>query len=256
MRVSNPRHFNDPYDCRVALDTESVDSAAELAAVRAVIRETHERADDRDFARQMDEEWDRIVATASGASLLARRIGELMTREALRHRILCFARNPLAPLLWAHYGDAHRGICIEVDASSAPFSQALEVDYQPAYPKLDFAAGSPDAFVRIALLTKADCWKYEEEFRLIASESSSTFLRCKGDLIDLPPGAVTRIIFGHKALPSDVETARSLIHRHDAGVGLSWLVRVRSSYELAFVHLDISKPVSEQLRRHGHPADS
>jgi hypothetical protein len=72
-------------------------------------------------------------------------------------------------LMWSHYSDGHRGICIEFDAAKgiSLFGQALEVHYAEEYPivnTMDF--GNPEEF-RKALLTKSNHWEYEREWRIL-----------------------------------------------------------------------------------------
>lgn len=78
--------------------------------------------------------------------------------------LLCFSRIWKNPLLWGHYADKHKGICLGFDV---PDDHLSEVDYVkerlPAPPKID------ESFMKKLLLTKFEHWKYEEEYRAYVS---------------------------------------------------------------------------------------
>jgi hypothetical protein len=112
------------------------------------------------------------------------------------------------PLMWAHYGDACRGIClgIEIDTDMLPDRQIpLVVRYVSEPEKLD-----PKAFfdrehssVYDMLLkfyaTKHVRWEHEREFRLLAPE---------GDRLYSLPGVIKEVILG---LPPLADIAKSLV---------------------------------------------
>lgn len=101
--------------------------------------------------------------------------------------ILALSKTPLDPLMWAHYGDNHKGCVIAIDAEVAGFmdeetcvipAQQGEVKYpeitpntQDAFDLLNlrlncfdkqYAKQLTDAF-----LYKADYWQYEQEVRVV-----------------------------------------------------------------------------------------
>jgi len=90
-------------------------------------------------------------------------------RAAIDKRVglLCFSRQWGNPVLWSHYGERHRGLCLgfEVDdATIQPVTYstkrfALQPD--PLKPN-----GAPDQeLVQKLMFTKYDHWQYEAELR-------------------------------------------------------------------------------------------
>ena len=65
-------------------------------------------------------------------------------------RLLCFSRRYVNTMLWSHYADKHRGICLAFDA---PKKSLLDVAYSKARLELDFnaAAGAPDGVDPLAV---------------------------------------------------------------------------------------------------------
>ncbi len=83
---------------------------------------------------------------------------------ASRRGILCFSADWRDPVIWAHYGDRHRGLCLGFDI---PDDKCRRVEYTskrlalPARPELVDA--------RALLFTKYMNWAYEREIRVCAS---------------------------------------------------------------------------------------
>src|SRR5262249_39812283 len=116
-------------------------------------------------------------------------------------RLCSLAGNCTNILLWSHYADSHRGLCIEFDTSVEHFGVAYKVKYERDYPVLDLHSGLELA----ALLYKSDVWQYEEEYRMIShaqrgdtpnTSLSDTMLSCLDahHLYHFPPQALTAVI--------------------------------------------------------------
>ena len=82
-------------------------------------------------------------------------------------------------LMWAHYADAHRGICLQfkVESGDDYFDQALPVGYARDRPVITLPCRDMDAIIASAFLTKADFWSYEREWRLIRPGRPPGFYR-------------------------------------------------------------------------------
>lgn len=110
-------------------------------------------------------------------------------------------------LLWAHYADSHRGCVLEFDAShdwfggkhgsnSHPLLGVLqEVRYSPTRP-----TGSLEDLERQHFLTKADCWSYERERRILLNLSDCSTKSCDGrevnGLFQVPLEALMNVYLG------------------------------------------------------------
>lgn len=118
---------------------------------------------------------------------------ELPKRKTLQKRkteydqhtgLLCFSRDWTNPVLWSHYGDKHRGICLGFDLLE---SEAKPVKYQEERLLDDPPAGS--SLEEQILLTKFKDWCYESELRLFVplhgtiEEGSLHFRPFDGSLI-------------------------------------------------------------------------
>jgi hypothetical protein len=85
--------------------------------------------------------------------------------------ILCFSRNWDNLLLWSHYGDSHKGICLGFDIPVGDPGPNYDTDvlYQPNLLQI---RGPEDVNFDLAnrlLRTKHESWSYEQEVRMFAN---------------------------------------------------------------------------------------
>lgn len=84
---------------------------------------------------------------------------------------LCFSRSWSHPMLWSHYADKHRGICLGFEI---PKEKAILISYSATRLSFDLEAqlskNTRDEKLGLKLMTtKYEGWKYEDEVRLIVS---------------------------------------------------------------------------------------
>lgn len=82
-----------------------------------------------------------------------------------RNGLLCFSKSWRHPMLWAHYADKHRGICLGFDVNENKLEHVSYVNsrfQKPVNP-------NNKAFVGKLLYTKFAHWSYEDEYRFYIS---------------------------------------------------------------------------------------
>jgi hypothetical protein len=181
LKCSYPRDFNDPYELFLTIDFK---------------------------------EHPQILAFYSDA------IGNLPQLPTT-----CFSRSPVVIPMWAHYAQDLQGFAIEFDeamlAQSFPESGFGDVDYRDAPDDAladllyrAFEIGKPrhlyllqKGVFRAAYYTKATCWGYEQERRMVVRESET---RSSGDvlLMDVPRGCITALLCGPRASQETVRAVR------------------------------------------------
>jgi hypothetical protein len=119
-----------------------------------------------------------------------------LARPEIDVRVLSFSEDPKHPLMWSHYADAHRGICIGFRRDKLPTT--VRVRYPQRVPRLDPSL-SVEERTRAAFLTKRAPWTYEREWRLIGTPETSA----GSPYIALPAGAITQVIFGDRTSDDD-----------------------------------------------------
>lgn len=138
--------------------------------------------------------------------------------------------DPLSVLMWSHYADNGRGICIGFDAGDEWFSgrptgefadfqdlfQLKKVNYSQMFPALGTERESEHNYVasaiEIAFFTKSFHWAYESEQRLL--RPVGTLETSKGVALDfIPPSSIREVIVGPRASSELEEEARNLAVR-------------------------------------------
>lgn len=85
--------------------------------------------------------------------------------------LLCFSRGWRNPVQWSHYGDHHRGLCLQFEVPDSlirPVSyrtKRLAVDRQA----LEARGEAADQFMQRVISTKFSHWCYENEARVFVS---------------------------------------------------------------------------------------
>ncbi|WP_322003274.1 DUF2971 domain-containing protein [Marinobacter alexandrii] len=136
--------------------------------------------------------------------------GAATTYGALR--LCCFTNSKDNLLLWAHYGDSHKGMCLEFDSALQPISYARKVVYQDKYPTAQFPASNDDRVIKPALI-KSKNWAYEEEYRIIFTPDCGVRAPNDGKSLYLEPSALTAIYFGACATESEKDRILQFVDR-------------------------------------------
>ena len=122
-------------------------------------------------------------------------LSRFMQQGADELGIFCLCEAPDDILMWSHYGDSHRGLCLGF-RSTTELGIPLDVEYQREFPITDPLKHSFEEQVQLCLLTKAERWAYEREWRIIDLE------RPPG-VRTFPPEMLTSVTFGCQISAAD-----------------------------------------------------
>lgn len=215
-----PDRLNDPFDCQI--DPKG--------SLRRAIKNTSDpkRAQ---VLQQIAEEFERKDP-----------------REKQRG-VCCFSLSPQSHLMWSHYADSHKGVCLLYDFPSDYFPQKYQhalndqfyfvgcakVDYgnNDYYEWLlngDLDDPIPNEPVVCAaaklLVTKAKCWEYEDEARILVS---------KKGYIAYEKKFLKQVIFGLRTPNRQKALIRSLLRKENPDVVFAQTVRdPESDFGLSF----------------------
>lgn len=114
-------------------------------------------------------------------------------------------------LMWSHYADEHRGICIEYNFNYAP-AEVTQHLYPVQYSNKRFTFQNPDSLKPhpFLLLQKSKDWKYEKEFRLIYQRDKQKDKLSEKDFV-VKLNCITKIIFGLRTKQSDMDLVKSVL---------------------------------------------
>ncbi len=117
--------------------------------------------------------------------LLGADLANRFEREAFRRTkeqtdrdigLLCFSRSWHNPVLWSHYADKHRGICLGFDVADHLVKPVTYVDRPTKVPVTGKGdqTNIPEQFFGDLLGTKFQDWRYEDEVRLFVKLDKKT----------------------------------------------------------------------------------
>jgi len=228
---SRPSDFNDPWDCRPYFNAGQLDDPTEMQkhidwAVRICRRDG--RMSEPDIARMQVQLRDRNIA----AELIGRITVETQRAVLNRYRVYCLGPDVGNQLMWAHYADSHRGICLEFNVMNDVICCALEVQYFAEFPMTRPYSGDL-AENLLPLLAKSDVWKYEREYRLVAQDAANataheTLFAVDG-FLKLPEGALQAIIVGCEG---DYAAVRDVVRKCRSEISLKRATKVDNRYAL------------------------
>ena len=202
LYYANPSTFNDPLDSRPSLDADLDEDELEKTLIMLV--EHRKTAEMRDAAKAMKAEGPRTTeyieqlshreavrsiedirycATEPGFDLDPQEHKRFLLRDHIQEELLrryekgivALAERADCPLMWSHYGDQHRGMCMgySVPANTADYVRKVEYSGTRVVKASTVAAMLAGSEVarrqvdEVVLLRKAESWSYEQEWRLI-----------------------------------------------------------------------------------------
>ncbi len=152
-----PSEFNDPFECKPHWawpGTASSKRYIRKEFTRIALRNGKSRREAENFASEMMRDQ--------------KKSRKLIVDSAVKHyqkvRICCFSESKSSLLLWSHYANGHRGVCLGFRTDSHPIATCLKVHYQDAYPTLEYPLFENARGFRPVLIKSKD-WQYEAEYR-------------------------------------------------------------------------------------------
>lgn len=187
--LTPPKYLNDPWEFRLRIEPPTEEYLSEQAPF----------LDPEGMA-----ELRRLVGTEDWLEKKAEEERERLSKD---YGLVCLTERPLDQVMWAHYGESHRGFVAEFGRSAdesktpsgfqccgSPFGPAVKVDYRPQHPLLKLDQSNMEE----VLLTKRFCWQYEDEWRVIRPLNTGTphLTRNGFVLACFRPAYLRRVILG------------------------------------------------------------
>lgn len=188
---SNPDDFNDPFDCQIAIDSSNTQQEIEQLIIENSSSPLSRQKVEQ-LAKDMinkPQEWNKII-------------NETIQTHINESGVCCFSSQADNILLWSHYTDSHKGVCLKFDVLANPdfFIFPMNVNYQKDYPKYNHLRDTKK-FVHLLIKTKSDVWSYEKEVRVV---------KLKKGLHQFKKPALVEIIFGCKSSENEINRIKDL----------------------------------------------
>ena len=187
FRANPATHFNDPFDCKPffrAVDVHSKDYEQAFYAKLAHLPKWQ-------VAKMLS------LKRADPNEQIVINLGLFKMQNAFSETssVFCMTEKPDNLLMWSHYADSHKGICIGFNiADETDFlSHAHPVSYSSKYPFFDPVAEKDGQIVmEKCFLTKAKDWEYEAEWRVV-------FYKMPSGTSPIKPSNLISVILGARA---------------------------------------------------------
>lgn len=214
---SNPKQLNDLYDIRLAysFNSEEVFSPLFYAKLKKEFPQmTRFLPGTKKFEYALENHYELIKADPQkwfNENLANLRKSNLYDVIGL----FSTTTDPLEELMWAHYGDSHRGYCLGYDsfqlwqAKKSMFGSAHYIGQPVRYSFID---NNPEDLMDVFI--KSARWSYEKEYRLI------TFVESDEErLAKVKPSALKEVILGSQiSLKSEGEIIDCLKNIYESRV--------------------------------------
>lgn len=171
LKFTNPKNFNDPFDCKFSLTPAYLSSSKALKMNEGILFPKRSPA-----KRALESQ--RMKNFYNYNPQLLKSISEVRNSAY----ICCLNQNPLNILMWSHYAQQHKGFVIEFRFKKNPEFASIEKEhifipypilYSPIFPKLVKKDRQTDAVANKSFLTKSLDWSYEKEWRIIRYDLES-----------------------------------------------------------------------------------
>jgi hypothetical protein len=146
------------------------------------------------------------------------RLDDVIVHFRNTRAILCFSRNWDNLLLWSHYGNSHKGICLGFDIPDGD----RDVIYQPNVLQIRYQEDINFDIADRLLHTKHESWSYEQEVRMFVNlidPPDSNGL----NWIEFGPRLVLKeVIIGAQCDQRESKDVEEAVRSHGNGVTCWW----------------------------------
>lgn len=224
---SDPRSFNDPWDCKPYFNLDALDEPAIMSATAEALIST--RTGGLDAARIDEQLRTNSTFLKSAMKLFSEHQAAYIPS---RWGLYCLTSDPCSTLMWSHYSGHHRGICLEFAVSNSKFALAYRVHYEKEYPRILLFDEKSSLNI---LVIKSDDWAYEDEFRLICpryTDVKNHPLQLNGSYLSIGVKDLKSIILGCQISPEAERQIRDIVTGHAPTVAVRNAMRSPDKYRL------------------------
>lgn len=195
--LSAPPDFNDPFDTSARVVVEGKMKSVRTRMERIGKSQGLKRKERKAYAQAIG-----MVPRPQ----LEKDLGATYEKSLEMMGVHCFGGDPRSILMWSHYANNHKGICIQFErAKDFPLlCGALRVDYSDDYPTVNWVRGFGPSLSKV-LLKKSLCWEYEAEERLIKPEKARQH-------IQFNPEAISAVFYGCRVTDDVRRVVREILN--------------------------------------------
>ncbi len=224
LYFSSITQFNDPYDCHFTIkDLPSLEVFESFW---------------KQFFKEKEKYQQYLELYKSNPDKCLSPILNTLQRLLNYYGICCFTEHKDNLLMWSHYADSHKGVCLgfDYDMMTKQFTQFDKVDYKDEpyfYELTDVAQATAKA-----ILTKSSKWQYENEIRFLMERSKSCGFNIQ---------ALKEINFGSRSHPRHRLNIIHLVQKLGYNCSFNQADIIKSNYSLSFSAVNYDELKKEVL---------
>ena len=205
LLFKNPRYFNDPYDCYNGLISFEL------------VPDNYRSYVLQKYSSLISPEDMGLIINALNTTSneqMSETYRNILIEDVFSHvGLCCFSEEYENLLMWSHYSDAHKGICIGLDINKLrPYIASInpvliKVKYKPDFKAAEYFVNHRQA-LSYCLQTKSVLWEYEKEIRIALFQL--TLNENHQFLLDMGREVITEIYLGSKIKPEAEQVITSI----------------------------------------------
>ena len=219
LYFANPERLNDPFDCQIDI---------KRSAQNAISKLTGKRKDNLAKLAGLDRYFDQIQKDTANVGICS------------------FSLELGNSLLWSHYANAHKGLCLTysipgnfIDNESNEITGVAAVEYGDStltdwFVNYATEDGSFEfkkfalALIKKVLTIKGKCWDYEKEVRIIKQVQST---------ITIPKEFLKQVCFGLNTSSADISLVHELLDNSACKVDYCRMERSESDFGVRAIEM-------------------
>lgn len=259
IRFSQPSALNDPFEATALIRFSHTMERDIERDVDSVMAEAGIGKNDPDYAETRKKIIEELQADLQALTHPKRVGDEIMERMELAQGVLSLSRTNESLLMWAHYGDSHKGYVLGLDENHE-FFKARDMRGNPTAPKNVIYSSKRihvdadrDDYREMLLCTKSLEWAYEEEVRVFRTfgKRFSDFeknTKAQVHLFSIPHDCIREVYIGANCGARTRERIFNAIDRHKLNVKVYTAHLLFDKYALGFTEIPSEKIFSYKIR--------
>ena len=213
---SNQKGLNDPFDCELDIE-KAIDNAADDLG--------REQAESLRHLLKSDGEFERFQANVNELGIFS----------------ACFEMDENQTLLWSHYANDHKGLCVMYEmpvaflddedniltVSKVTYDKDALTDWfknlAPRLPVSHFELITE--LLKKVLTAKSPPWRYEGEVRIIRPAAGP---------FKIDKSFIKQICFGLQASDEDIDAVKSIVEKYGSKVALYKAIRGEKDFGIEY----------------------
>lgn len=114
---------------------------------------------------ELNDPYELLGADLSDDELRVAYVG-MRDQLAVHRGMICLSRSCAQPIMWSHYADRHRGVCLGFDVSDEHAFAVLYAEQRASFVRDMIEAHDAEKHMSRVLGTKDAAWRYEDEVRI------------------------------------------------------------------------------------------